>query len=517
MALNDLTRIPRRFARGTAAEVAAYTGPLAELVVATDTKRVHFQDGVTAGGIPLLRSDEAPDPTASMTFPDRSTAAASAIPPAATAIRLHGYAAPGDGGAALYKRIAAPSPAKAWHFQSADGAWWALAEPVVDVMMFGAKGDGITNDAGAFAAAAEFFGGLGGHIRIPLQRFLIDSNLSLPRNVTVQGPHRVVGSIPTNNLKGVLFINAAATITLEQGAGLAGLFVFRKGMSFPVANASAFAGTAIAANGNDTFVVDCMIAGFNQAYVSAGHYRPKLQNLMLDNNNGIDISQSPDAVYIDDVHCWPFATAEAFWTGVPGAALDRPGRAFYLHDTVDWPRLTNCFSFAYFRGFVLNDVNSARLTNCGADGDPTTVGSVGFEITGASHDAALIACQSAAARSVGIYVGIDAGAHIKIQSCDVWGGAANGIQIVSGDATILGGSVRDKTNGIVVDSAASLVRISFIRFVSNATNINASVVTSNVDIGEHNLFGGTAAGTSTIGASLQIASVASVPVIAIPN
>lgn len=53
MALNDPTRIPRRFARGTDDEVNAYTGPSGEMIYNLDKKTIHAQDGVTAGGTPL--------------------------------------------------------------------------------------------------------------------------------------------------------------------------------------------------------------------------------------------------------------------------------------------------------------------------------------------------------------------------------------------------------------------------------------------------------------------------------
>jgi hypothetical protein len=43
--------------RGTTAQTASYTGPLAELIVDTDQKTISVQDGVTSGGIYLARQD----------------------------------------------------------------------------------------------------------------------------------------------------------------------------------------------------------------------------------------------------------------------------------------------------------------------------------------------------------------------------------------------------------------------------------------------------------------------------
>lgn len=53
-----MARAPRRLARGTTAQVNAYTGPVGELIVNTETKRLHLQDGATAGGIGFARKDE---------------------------------------------------------------------------------------------------------------------------------------------------------------------------------------------------------------------------------------------------------------------------------------------------------------------------------------------------------------------------------------------------------------------------------------------------------------------------
>ena len=53
-----MARIPRQLARGTSVQVAAYTGPVAEPIFNTETKRLHMQDGATAGGVPLARLDD---------------------------------------------------------------------------------------------------------------------------------------------------------------------------------------------------------------------------------------------------------------------------------------------------------------------------------------------------------------------------------------------------------------------------------------------------------------------------
>ncbi|KYK44553.1 hypothetical protein A1D31_14245 [Bradyrhizobium liaoningense] len=87
----------------------------------------------------------------------RSTAQITSIPEDINIVRTGGYTIPGDGGASHYMRLgSAPAPMKRWHFQSADGAWWELTELSPEVRMFGAVGDGATNDKAAIRAAIEY-------------------------------------------------------------------------------------------------------------------------------------------------------------------------------------------------------------------------------------------------------------------------------------------------------------------------------------------------------------------------
>ncbi|MFD2235938.1 hypothetical protein [Aureimonas populi] len=74
------------------------------------------------------------------------------VPAGISALRTNGYYVAGDGGGALYKRVGV-EPSHAGKFQSADGAWWELLEAVRDVRMYGARGDGASDDTPAFRAA----------------------------------------------------------------------------------------------------------------------------------------------------------------------------------------------------------------------------------------------------------------------------------------------------------------------------------------------------------------------------
>jgi hypothetical protein len=68
------------------------------------------------------------------------------------AIQTVGYAIVGDGGGALYRRVAT-QPSHAGKVQSADGAWWEIADNVLHVKQFGAVDNGSTRADLAINAA----------------------------------------------------------------------------------------------------------------------------------------------------------------------------------------------------------------------------------------------------------------------------------------------------------------------------------------------------------------------------
>lgn len=71
----------------------------------------------------------------------RAAAILTTIPAPVNYVRTAGYAATGDAGGALYKKVVA-EPTHAGKFQSSDGAWWELAERAITLEMFGGVADG---------------------------------------------------------------------------------------------------------------------------------------------------------------------------------------------------------------------------------------------------------------------------------------------------------------------------------------------------------------------------------------
>lgn len=155
------------------------------------------------------------------TYPSRALAAASNVPVARTYIMTAGYAAPGDGGAATYKRLgSAPGTPKAWHFQSANGTWWELTERQPNILMFGAVGNDSDASAAANTAAiqavldyAAAFGLPAGFV--PYGTFR-SSTIQHPSGVMLEGrgPGSVIKAVPT------LAHNASLIIRFAVGSNM---------------------------------------------------------------------------------------------------------------------------------------------------------------------------------------------------------------------------------------------------------------------------------------------------------
>jgi hypothetical protein len=264
----------------------------------------------------------------------------------------------------------------------------------INVRDFGAVGDGVTDDTAAIQAAIDSLGVSGGRVELGNGKFLIDSTLTVKASVSLIGPHEFVGSpgsnssAPYGNMGGAIIVNSAATISLQSGATVSGVLIYRKGMTFPAANSSAFAGTAITYSGDDCSVSSCQIMGFEFAVFSNDRQRPRMSDLNIDCQNGIRVSLCYDVPKIINIHCWPFSTIAN--SGFPSAEWYqrqwRTGAGFSIRDTVDAPMMVNCFAYAYATGFHFKNVAMVSITNCIADNSPISVvsrpSSIGFHFEG---------------------------------------------------------------------------------------------------------------------------------------
>ena len=387
---------------------------------------------------------------------------------------------------------------------------------------------GSTSSVAAITAAFTLLGAAGGLVFIPNEaKARISNTISIPANCALVGPHENVGSpgdntsAPYGDMGGALIIDSAATITVDSNAALKGCLIYRSGMTFPTVDASAFAGTAVTINGDDATVSNNLIMGFNKAIYSTGNQRQRIENVWFDCVNGIEITNCLDIPYVNKCHGWPFATINASAAGTPGASIIRTGIAYYLHDTVDWAKLTDCFSYGYFRGFQLTGVNSCTLLSCSADntslaGVPTHPGSIGFSIGGQENR--LIGCQAAAQDSAAVSVASNVGTHTTIVGLNAWACGTHGVLLTQGDLTLVSSNFRSMSNGVSFASASSKFLGGNNRFqsVSSPWTFAVACDTNNIRLGE--FVTDQAAGTTPVGGvgSFVAPSVASANPLSIP-
>lgn len=402
----------------------------------------------------------------------------------------------------------------------------AKLRETVSVRDFGAVGDGATDDTAAIQAAIDSLGAAGGTVTIPNgARCLVDgANLLVRRNVSLVGPHQFMGSpgnntfAPYGSIGGALILNSARTITMQGGSALKGLLIHRKGMTFPASDASAFAGTAITADGDDITVDGVMALGFAVAYTSANCQRPTLVNFRFDCIDGVLINNCADIARLIDCHGWPFATIAS--GNISG--YKRAGTAFKFTGLNDWSKATNCFSYGYFRGFHVVDGENVSFIGCGADNTPPYTpdahsGAIGFLATGAANDTRFINCQGAAHLHT-YYVETLAGKRTRIDQSDSWGvqTGGNSVLVVSGDASVVGGAQRQGKHGVAVNSAASRVFVDGVRFDDlTGQPVLGLTPTSNLTIGQNNDYGNLT-GSAGNGADVSLPAVASASALALP-
>lgn len=276
---------------------------------------------------------------------------------------------------------------------------------VINVEDFGAPLSG--DAAAAFTNALNHAASLGGGVVKFTKNYTILTNITIPDNVHLQGEMIAAGQIQDGGAGGdyeslgsILKISSTATITVGSSASLSQCILVRDGLDLPFANLAAaqagvplFAGTAITIGGDDAKIDTVLILGFDTAILSTNRGRMRFYNVQGDCTNGIDVSNALDVVYLDQCHFWPFTTANYSWTASDTSQmiLTRTGIAYHFHDTVDWSKISNCFSYGYFRGFRLEDANGVTVTACSADGPvnsgvPVHTGAIGVLIEGTSID-----------------------------------------------------------------------------------------------------------------------------------
>ena len=305
----------------------------------------------------------------------------------------------------------------------------------------GAVCDGTTDDRVAIETAASALSAKGGTIRLPPGRLCYLSGLTLPANVTLDGGFRLPdnpygsNSVAAYATLGGIALSPSGTIALGANAAVQNVFIKRAGMTFPAADTSAFAGTAITFAGADgPRISNVMTVGFNTCVGESGFSvsRYRIEGLYCHGINGEMINlPSWDSSIIRDVHNWPFAAQP--YTTCP--ALTTTGHGLHLAGAQDDTTVDNVLSLGYARGFWLGQTGSISMGKIWADypaGCALSSGSVGVWID-TYTTGVLIDQLWAWSSEQGVVLNMTAGAKLKVSSLFVANTTGDGVSIAGGD------------------------------------------------------------------------------------
>jgi hypothetical protein len=134
-----------------------------------------------------------------LNVPARSSIPLLTVPSDTTFIRPAGYNAAGDGGAALFRKVAT-EPSHAGKVRSADGAWWEIADDVLHVKQFGAVDDGSTRaDIAINAAISTAFATGRAKVLITGNTYLCFGQIVLRAGVALVGDKKATVRFSNNN------------------------------------------------------------------------------------------------------------------------------------------------------------------------------------------------------------------------------------------------------------------------------------------------------------------------------
>lgn len=271
----------------------------------------------------------------------------------------------------------------------------------------------------------------------------------------------------------IIYLDPGVTINGQIGTTFRGLAILPTGInaSQTAAQVAAWAGTAITLSHFCVNIEKCLIAGFNLGVSAiADCSRLRMTDVLMDNKNCVINSGSFDVSYFTRVHCWPYLSVA---TGNPADYI-RPGTAIKLKDIADWAKLTDCFTYAYARGYSFENVGACTAVSCSADGVAGTVGLIGFEFLGTTTGEIRLIAPQAAGQQIGIFINSSHTAptanSIYIENPNIWTCVSRCIQIDSAtDVHIRGGKLRNAPAGITLNNSGCSGSITSVNFTSDIT------------------------------------------------
>jgi len=381
--------------------------------------------------------------------------------------------------------------------------------PFFTPQQYGAKADGITDDAPAFAAA---FAAAKGAPVLGVGCFYIGSQLTIPDGAHLVGAERDPGAVPSGAYNSTYFgsmliCNSTLADPIVHGCrcSIEGFLVinslFMPLGAYPLpwpdathalAGIGAFCDTAISpVSGRSSPIMDyrlenLLIIGFESAYdpsgVGAGGIqRALIRNVKGDCANGINIENCYDVPWVEDCEFWPFTTVNLNQSNF--SYLVRTGTAFAVQGSgsSSWTTFLNCFEDGYQTGYLVNGVVHVRHINCGADApnDGSTT-RTGWTYTGGcgvclnERPTGSLACGDSQIQINNTSAGQNCVAITGLDAFDALSSGNGHIHVIAGNYVITGSAFADNHAGdIKLESTAGYGLVSNNSF---SDNINGAPV-----------------------------------------